>query len=72
MWSPCTHYCCRELDHINLNQNNISHIKDGAFWGLSKVINSCKLLMLMEVYILPYKHTDVECYMFYFEDVLVV
>ena len=29
-------------------------------------------LMLMEVYILPYKHTDVECYMFYFEDVLVV
>ena len=40
MLSPCTHYCCRELDHINLNQNNISHIKDGAFWGLSKVINS--------------------------------
>ena len=27
----------RELDHINLNQNNISVIKGGAFWGLSKV-----------------------------------
>ena len=27
----------RELDHINLNQNNISIIKEGAFWGLSKV-----------------------------------
>ena len=27
----------RELDHINLNQNNISVIKEGAFWGLSKV-----------------------------------
>ena len=27
----------RELDHVNLNQNNISIIKDGAFWGLSKV-----------------------------------
>jgi len=27
----------RELDHINLGQNNISVIKDGQFWGLAKV-----------------------------------
>merc|ERR1719342_206939 len=27
----------RELDHVNLNQNNITVLKDGAFWGLSKV-----------------------------------
>ena len=28
----------RELDHVNLNQNNISVLENGAFWGLSKVI----------------------------------
>ena len=27
----------RELDHVNLGQNNISIVKDGAFWGLNKV-----------------------------------
>jgi len=27
----------RNLDHINLGQNNISVIKDGAFWGLTAV-----------------------------------
>ena len=27
----------RELDHINLNDNQITHLKNGAFTGLSKV-----------------------------------
>ena len=40
----------RELDHINLNQNNISVIKEGAFWGLSKVRDYFPLNSVRSIY----------------------
>ena len=46
----------RELDHINLNDNQITHLKNGAFTGLSKVSPCPQMRTNMNWDIYKYKY----------------